>query len=57
MADVTTADLKNDIEQLLNAHYDNENIFAWREVGKDFVVELMNGNTLTISFKTYPEDC
>ena len=56
MTDMTTAGLKNDIEQLLNAHYDNENIFAWREVGKDIVVDLMNGNTLTITLKTYPEE-
>lgn len=56
MTDVTTTDLKNDIEELLNAHYDNENISAWYKVGKDIVVDLMSGKTLTISFKTYPEE-
>jgi phosphoglucomutase len=51
----TTQDLKNHIAELLNSLFDKDDIFAWREVGKDIVVDLMNGNTLTIAFKTYPE--
>ena len=56
MTDITITDLKNDIEELLNAHYNNEKISAWYNVGKDIVVDLMSGETLTISFKTYPEE-
>ena len=56
MTDLTSAQLQSDILELLGAHYDNQNIAAYRFDGKDIIVDLMNGNTLTISFRNYPED-